>query len=71
MRKKPSVPDLKDTLEHILTICNVYECSSDKVARIEQYSKHVLEEMKGLKKEKKNVNNELSSKTGSKGKRNS
>lgn len=69
MRKKPSVPDLKDTLEHILTICDVYECSADKVGRIIQYTKHVLEELN--KERKKNANTEPSSKIGSKRKRNS
>jgi len=50
MRKKPIEPDLQDTLEHILTICTIYECSSDKVGRIIQYTKHVLEEVKASKK---------------------
>ena len=50
MRKKPIEPDLQDTLEHILTICTIYECSSDKVGRIVQYTKHVLEEVKASKK---------------------
>ena len=50
MRKKSIKPDLQDTLGHILTICTIYECSSDKVGRIIQYTKHVLEEVKASKK---------------------
>jgi hypothetical protein len=50
VRKKSIEPDLQDTLEHILTICTIYECSSDKVGRIIQYTKHVLEEVKASKK---------------------
>lgn len=65
MRKKPSEPDFKDTLEHILVICDIYECSSNRVERIEAYTKSVLDELKGRT---KNANSKSSSKVGRKGK---
>lgn len=33
---------LEDFINHVLIICSIYEASSDKVARIETYAKHVL-----------------------------
>ena len=65
MRKKSSEPNLKDTLEHVLTICAVYECSTDKIERIEQFAKYILEQLKPEKKGKENVNSNISSKTRS------
>ncbi len=46
--------DMRDILNHILTICEIYECSSDKVARITQYTKGKLKEL-GDKNKKKGV----------------
>lgn len=71
MRKKPSEPNLQDTLEHILTICAVYECSTDKIGRIEQFVKHILEQFKLEKKGKENANSNVSSKVRSSRKRTS
>ena len=71
MRKKPTEPDIQDTLEHILTICTIYECSSDKVGRIIQYTKRVLEEIKASKRRTEDVSSKSNSKTGCKGKRGS
>jgi hypothetical protein len=71
VRKKPTEPDIQDTLEHILTICTIYECSSDKVGRITQYTKHVLEEVKANKRRTKDGSDKPSSKTGCERKRGS
>jgi hypothetical protein len=54
---------IEDVLKHILTICSIYECSSDKVARIEMFSKHTLEQLKIEKKGEKDVNSNAGSKT--------
>lgn len=36
----------REVLNHILTICKIYECSTDKIARVEIYSKTILERLK-------------------------
>ena len=55
-----------DVLEHILTICSVYQSSMTKVERIEQYVRGVLEKEKG----KENVKHNNFSETGQERKRN-
>ena len=62
MKKKTSEFELKNTLKHILTICAVYECSTDKVGRIEQFVKHTLEQLNTEKKGDKNGSSNFSSK---------
>ena len=42
-----------DILKHILTICDIYETSTNKVERIIQYSKSKLNEIEKIKREEK------------------
>lgn len=61
VRKLSNNVEAKEVLEHILTICKIYECSTDKLGRIHQYAEHKLSELKDSKKRKgvkKNVSND-------------
>lgn len=42
--------DFIDFINHILTICHVYEASSDKIGRVEVYAKQTLEKLESKKK---------------------
>jgi hypothetical protein len=42
--------DFIEFINHILTICRIYEASSDKIGRVEVYAKQTLEKLESKKK---------------------
>ena len=45
--KKTEEVTTKEVLEHILIICKIYESSTDKIGRIQQYAEFKLSQIEG------------------------